>query len=323
MNTREKFHTVKDALNANGQLELMGEPRLEGTVYEISNLPQVKDALDAWDSFPWSETPQDLREDIAYLASMPSVQVDHFNRMQNRLRTFSDDQLVRADPMAVLEDAVADFGDELFQLQIRLEDSIQLTLERGARSISLPEALIVEGHLSEPRFSDGSLDIFWSMAEESAKALWTLAMYCWQEVKALLADPATSHVWSVFDNRPENDPDTVRNMKRDYIQKTFGVDDTLTKACEAANVDIDDVKETALKIASIETKEDVTFQWPLSWRRQREHTIHGISLRVRSEPMVISESSAETILDMIKSMSHEAEAPDTVAIADDAGAADE
>lgn len=148
-------------------------------------------------------------------------------------------------------------------------------------------------------------------------------MYCWQEVKTLLADPATSHVWSVFDNRPENDPDTVRNMKRDYIQKTFGVDDTLTKACEAANVDIDDVKETALKIASIETKEDVTFQWPLSWRRQREHTIHGISLRVRSEPMVISESSAETILDMIKSMSHEAEALDTVAIADDAGAADE
>lgn len=174
MNTREKFHTVKNALNANGQLELIGEPRLEGTVYEISNLPQVKDALDAWDSFPWSETPQDLREDIAYLASMPSVQVDHFNRMQNRLRTFSDDQLVRADPMAVLEDAVADFGDELFQLQIRLEDSIHLTLERAARSISLPEALIVEGHLSEPRFSDGSLDIFWSMAEESAKALWNL-----------------------------------------------------------------------------------------------------------------------------------------------------
>ena len=323
MNTREKFYAVKDALSANGHLELIGEPRLEGTVYEISNLPQVKDALDAWDSFPWSETPQGLREDVTYLTSVPSVPVDDFNRMQDRLRAFSNDQLVRAEPMEVLEDAVADFGDELFQLQIRLEDSIQLTLERAARSISLPEALIVEGHLSEPRFGDGSLDIFWSMAEESAKALWTLAMYCWQEVKALLADPATRHVWSVFDSRPENDPDTVRNMKRDYIQTTFGVDDTLTMACEAASVDIDNVKETALKIASIETKEEVTFQWPLSWRRRRELTIHGISMRVRSEPMVVTEGSAETILDMIKSMSSEAEALDTVAIADDDGAADE
>ena len=323
MNTREKFYAVKDALSDNGRLELMGEPRLEGTVYEISNLPQVKDALDAWDSFPWSETPPSLLEDITYLTSVPSVPVDDFNRMQDRLRAFSHDQLVRAEPMEVLEDAVADFGDELFQLQIRLEDSIQLTLERAARSISLPEGLIVEGQLSEPRFGDGSLDIFWSMAEESAEALWTLAMYCWQEVKALLADPATRHVWSVFDHRPENDPDTVRNMKRDYIQTTFGVDDTLTKACEAANVDIDNVKETALKIASIETKEDVTFQWPLSWRRRREHTIHGISMRVRSEPMVVTEGSAETILDMIKSMSNEAEALDTVAIADDDGADDE
>lgn len=145
MNTREKFYAVKDALNANGQLELMGEPRLEGTVYEISNLPRVKDALDAWDSFPWSETPQGLREGIAYLASVPSVPVDHFNRMQDRLRTFSNDQLIRAEPMEVLEDAVADFGDEMFQLQIRLEDSIQLTLESAARSISLPEALICRG----------------------------------------------------------------------------------------------------------------------------------------------------------------------------------
>ena len=323
MNTREKFYAVKDALSDNGQLALIGEPRLEGTVYEISNLLQVKDALDAWESFPWSETPQNLREDITYLTSVPSVPVDDFNRMQERLRAFSNDQLVRAQPMEVLEDAVADFGDELFQLQIRLEDSIQLTLERAARSISLPEGLIVEGQLSEPRFGDGSLDIFWSMAEESAKALWTLAMYCWQEVKALLADPATRHIWSMFDNRPGYDPETVRNVKRDYIQTTFGVDDTLAKACEAANIDIDNVKDTALKIASIETTEDVTFQWPLSWRRRRKHTIHGISIQVRSEPMVVTEGSAETILDMIKSMSNEAEALDTVAIADDDGANNE
>lgn len=147
-------------------------------------------------------------------------------------------------------------------------------------------------------------------------------MYCWQEVKALLTDPATRHVWSVFDNRPENDPDTVRNMKRDYIQTTFGADGTLTKACEAANIDINDVKETALKIASIETKEDVTFQWPLAWRRQREHTIHGISMQIRSEPMVVTENSAETILDMIKSMSDEWESLDAQAVSDYGGTDD-
>ena len=323
MNTRERFYAVNDALNDNGQLELMGAPRLEGTVYEISNLPQVKEALDAWDSFPWSETPQGLREDITYLTSVSSVSADDFNRMQDRLRAFSSNQLVRADPMEVLEDAVADFGDELFQLQIRLEDSIQRTLERASRSISLPEALIVEGHLIEPRFGDGSLDIFWSIAEEPVKELWALAMYCWQEVKALLTDPATAHVWSVFNSRPENDPATVRNMKRDYIQTTFGANETLTKVCEAANIDINEVKETALKIAFIETKEDVTFQWPLAWRRRREHTIHGISMEVRSEPMVPAADLSETMLDVVRSMSNEPEGLDAQEISDDAGADDE
>ena len=323
MNTREKFYAIKDALSADGQLELMGEPRLEGTVYEISNLPQVKEALDAWDSFPWSETPHDLQQDITYLTTMSSVSANDFQRMQSRLQSFSSEQLVQADPMDVLEDAVADFGDELFQLQIKLEDSIQRTLERAALSISLPEALIIEGHLSEPRFADGSLDIFWSMAEEQAQELWTLAMYCWQEVKALLTDPATAHVWSVFNNRPENDPETVRNIKRDYIQTTFGANETLIKVCEAANIDINYVKETALKIASIETKEDVTFQWPLAWRRRREHTIHGISMEVRSEPMVPATDLSETMLDMVRSMSNEPEVLDTQGISDDAGTDDE
>lgn len=57
MSTREKFYAVKDALDDNNQILLTDEARLENTAYEVSNLPKVKAALDAWQSFSWSETP--------------------------------------------------------------------------------------------------------------------------------------------------------------------------------------------------------------------------------------------------------------------------
>lgn len=323
MNTREKFYAIRDALNDEGQLQLMARPRLEETVYEVYNLPQIKEALDAWASFRWSQIPNDLRADIAYLVTVPSVPADHFHRMQSRLQQFSSNEFVQAEPMRVLEDAVADFGDQLFQMQVQLKASIQETLESAARAISLPESIVVEGSISEPRFGNGSLDIFWLIPESQARALWTLAMYCWQEIKALLSDPATAHVWSVIDKQPDHDPETVRNIKRDYIQTVFGADNTLARACEAAQIDIGNVQSLAVEIASIETKEDVTFQWPLGWRKRKEHVMHGVSVQIRSEQMAIPDHLTETVFDAIKFMHNESETPDPQISTSDAEAPQE
>ena len=322
MNTRERFYAIQDALHENGQLELIGEPRMEGSVYEIANLPQIKEAIEAWDSFPWSETPQNLREDIAYLASIQAVPADHFNRMRDRLRQFSSDQLVRADPMQVLEDAVADFDDELYQLEVNLKGSVQQTLERAARAIAIPEALIVDGHISEPRFSQGSLAIYWPMLEDQARTMWDLAMYCWQELKALLIDPATKHLWSVFADEPAEEQETIQKLKQAYIQSRFGADDTLNKICETEGIGINDVKMKSLEIGSMEIEEDVTFKLPLAWRRRRKCTVYGVSMTVRDEQMVIPEDSAAIMLDVARSMSNGTGRVESQPIASDTGTVD-
>ena len=97
--------------------------------------------------------------------------------MNDRLRQFSQSQLAQAQPLAVLEDAVADFDDEMFQMSVEIKESVRQTLERASRAIDIPESLTVEGSISEPRFADGSLDIYWPMTEELARNIWTLAIY--------------------------------------------------------------------------------------------------------------------------------------------------
>ena len=309
MNTREKFYAVKDALDDNNQLLLIGEPRLENTAYEVSNLQEVKAALDAWQSFSWSETPGGLSEDITYLASLPSVSANDYNRMNDRLRQFSQSQLNQAQPLAVLEDAVADFDDEMFQMSVQIKESVRETLERASRAIEIPESLIVEGSISEPRFADGSLGIFWTMAEELARNIWTLAIYSWQEIKAVLADPATSHIWSIFDSNPDYDPDTVRRMKEDYIKKTFGENGKVSEICNAAGIPLRDVQDTTVRIAKAEMTEDVDYRFPLQWRRRRQYTMHGVNMEIRHEQAQIPESQAQVVLEMIQAMSENSSSP--------------